>query len=383
MGNVVFQTAGELKKRGHEVVIYTPQYFEDKEIKSLEEDVVEEHSEELQQQIDEVKRLRPSFQYGNAARLPQLYEELQGFDLVHLHYPFFGTASVIRKWKKKHPKIPLVVTYHMDPRGLGWKGLIFKLYSKYYSSKVLEAADKIIASSYDYVQSSEAAGFFEKNSEKWMELPFGVDSQRFQPREIPAELIELYNLNPEIPVVLFVGGMDRAHYFKGIPILLEALLILKRQKTPVQALLVGDGDLRQEFEIKVTSYGLGDYVKFAGYVDNDDLPFYYNTADLFVLPSIHQGEAFGMVLLEAMASGVPVIASDLPGVRTVAEDGGRIFKTSDARDLAESIYGFFTNNTENQLKWREQVRKVVEEKYAWQPIVDKLEKIYNELVNNK
>ncbi|MDP2692386.1 MAG: glycosyltransferase family 4 protein [bacterium] len=380
MGNVVFQMSAELKRRGHEVVVYTPQYFEDKEIKNIDEEPEDEHSEELENQIEDVKRLRPSFQYGNAARLPQLYEELQGFDIVHMHYPFFGTASIIKKWKKKHPKIPLVVTYHMDPRGLGWKGLIFKMYSKYYSSRVLDSADIILASSYDYVESSEAKESLNKFPEKWIELPFGVDSERFAPRDIPVELMEAFNLRSDIPIVLFVGGMDRAHYFKGIPILLEALLILKKQKTPIQALLVGDGELRQEFETGVKTYGLSEYVKFAGHVSNEDLPFYYNLADILVLPSIHQGEAFGMVLLEAMASGVPVIASNLPGVRTVAEDGGRIFETSNARDLAESIYGFFINDEENQAMWREKVREIVEKKYSWLIIVDKLEGIYDGLV---
>ncbi|OGH78283.1 MAG: hypothetical protein A2469_02195 [Candidatus Magasanikbacteria bacterium RIFOXYC2_FULL_40_16] len=380
MGNVVFQTAEELKKRGHEVVVYTPQYLESKEIKGGEENQEEEHTPELQEQIDNVKRLTPSFQYGNAARLPQLYEELKGFDLVHFHYPFFGTAGIIKRWKKNNPQIPLVVTYHMDPRGLGWKGMLFKMYSKHYSNRVLAVADKIIASSFDYVNSSEVAQTVKDFPDKWVELPFGVDADRFRPRETPAQLLELYNLDPKIPIVLFVGGMDRAHYFKGIPILLEALSILKKQKTPVQALLVGDGELRKEFEFNVKIFGLSEYAKFAGYVSNDDLPYYYNAADIFVLPSIHQGEAFGMVLLEAMASGIPVLASNLPGVRTVAEDGGRVFATSNARDLAESIYGFFINDEDNQLMWREKVRKIVEEKYAWEPIVDKLEEIYNSLL---
>ncbi|OGH59961.1 MAG: hypothetical protein A2725_01865 [Candidatus Magasanikbacteria bacterium RIFCSPHIGHO2_01_FULL_33_34] len=381
MGNVVFQTAGELRNRGHEVVVYTPQYFEEKEIKDIDAPEEKEHSKKLQDQIDNVKRLRPSFQYGNAARLPQLYEELQGFDLVHMHYPFFGTASIIRKWKKKNPTIPLVITYHMDPRGLGWKGFVFKIYSKYYCGRVLTVADKIIASSFDYVESSEAFQLLKNFPDKWIELPFGVDSERFSPRDIPVNLLELYNLNPKIPIVLFVGGMDIAHYFKGIPILLEAILMLQKQNTPVQALLVGDGELRKEFEIKVQAYDLSEYVKFAGYVSNEDLPYYYNLADIFVLPSIHQGEAFGMVLLEAMSSGLPVIASNLPGVRTVAVDGGKVFETSNAHDLAESIYGFFLNDSENQLLWRKKVREMVEKKYSWYKIVDKLEGIYNELVN--
>jgi len=98
------------------------------------------------------------------------------------------------------------------------------------------------------------------------------------------------------------------------------------------------------------------------------------------LPSIHQGEAFGMVLLEAMASGVPVIASDLPGVRTVVADGGILFETSDSRDLAECITGYFMNSREEQNAWKIRVREIVEKKYAWGPIVERLENVYKDLL---
>jgi len=380
MGNVVFQTAAELSKRGHSVIVYTPKYYEPREIKGVDEEPAAAHAADLTEEIGQIRRLKPTFEFGNAARLPQLAVELDDFDLVHLHYPFFGTAGIVRKWKRTRPEIPLVITYHMDPRGLGWKGLFLKLYSRYYSSRVMAAADKLIASSYDYVEASEAAEFLRDSPEKWLELPFGVDIDRFRPRPAPPDLFARHNLTPDAPTILFVGGMDRAHYFKGIPILLEALLLLKKQGDPVQAVLAGDGELRQEFELRVKAFGLDPYVKFAGYVSNEDLPRYYNMADLLVLPSIHQGEAFGMVLLEAMASGVPVVASDLPGVRTVASDGGWLFETSNPRDLAPVIYDYFLNSPEERTNWRRRVREIVEEKYAWAPIVDKLENIYNGLV---
>jgi glycosyltransferase involved in cell wall biosynthesis len=380
MGNVVFQTAVKLEERGHEVVVLTPQYYEEKEVKAPREEVEEQHSYELEEQIENVRRLAPSFNYGNAARLPQLQKELDDFDLVHFHYPFFGTANIVRKWKLRNLDKPLVITYHMDPRGLGWKGLFFKLYARHYSHKILNIADKILASSFDYIESSEVANLLTDQKEKWIELPFGVDIDRFKPRGKDDALFVKYGFDENKPTLLFVGGMDRAHYFKGIPILLEALLILKKQGTTIQTILVGGGELQKEYELRVRAFGLGSFVKFAGRVSDEELPYYYNFSDLFVLPSIHQGEAFGMVLLEAMASGVPVIASDLPGVRTVASEGGILFEVSNSRDLAECIAGYFLNSEQDQQLWKQKVREIAEKKYAWEPIVSQLENVYKDLL---
>ena len=103
MGNVVYQTASELAKLDHEVEVLTPGQYEAKEIKKLEEPSEEKHEPDLQRRIDYATRLKPSLKYGNAARLPQIRGELDRFDLVHLHYPFFGTANLVRKWKLRNP----------------------------------------------------------------------------------------------------------------------------------------------------------------------------------------------------------------------------------------------------------------------------------------
>ena len=146
MGNAVFEMCEELGRRGHGVAVYTPQYHEAKEIKSAGAPPARIHTPELKQQIDHAKRLTPSLEYGNAARLPQLTHELDDFDLVHLHYPFFGTAGLVRKWKRRHPGKPLVITYHMDTRSPGWKGLIFRSYATYWLPRVLSAADRLLVS---------------------------------------------------------------------------------------------------------------------------------------------------------------------------------------------------------------------------------------------
>lgn len=378
MGNVVFQMASELGDRGHEVVVFTPHYYEPKEIRGADAPEARTHEDKLQERIDYAKRLTPDLQYGNAARMPALAQELDGMDIVHFHYPFFGTANLVRKWKLRNPKKPLVITYHMDTRGPGWKGLVFKAYAKYYLPKMLRVADLLIGSSFDYIEASDARELFLADKKKWLELPFGVDTERFQPREQPEELFFRHHLSHDKVTLLFVGGMDYAHYFKGVPVLLDALLLLKKNHLPFQAVFVGDGELKTDFENRAKFIGVGEDVRFVGHVSDDELPFYYNLADLFILPSVNRGEAFGMVLIEALASGVPVIASDLPGVRSVAKQAGMVFTPGKSLNLAQAILSF-CGATDHEARFV-RARKVAEEEYSWDRIAAKLEEAYKGLV---
>jgi len=307
---------------------------------------------------------------------------LDEFDLVHLHYPFFGTANLVRKWKLKNPQKPLVVTYHMDTRGDGFKGFVFKMYAKFWMPKILTVADKILVSSFDYIEHSDARKFYLANKEKFEELPFGVDIENFAPRPKSDDLIIKNNLSSILPTILFVGGMDVAHYFKGIEILLQALYLLKKDGINLQTIFVGDGELKEKFVLQAKGMGLESITRFVGFVSDEELPMYYNLADLFVLPSVNTAEAFGVVLLEAMASGVPVIASDLPGVRTVAKDGGEIFPVKDFEALTSLIKDYFAQK-ENIAIYKKQVRDLAVEKYSWVSIVKRLDIIYKELVDIK
>ena len=368
MGNVVFETAGALTDLGHEVVVFTPGYYGREEIKPAAAPPERTHAAEVTLDIDRVRRLRPSIQYGNAARLHELRHELETFDLVHLHYPFFGSAGIVRRWKKRHPEKPLVVTYHMDTRSPGWKGLIFSLYAKWFLPKIVDSADLMIASSLDYVESGQVAGIYARTAKKWVDIPFGVNTDRFMPRKGTKLLLSEYGLNPNVPTVIFVGGMDDAHYFKGIEVLLKAIFLLRRAGSPVQALLVGDGNRLDQYSLLAEGLGITDSVSFAGGVSFEQLPYCYNAADVLILPSITRGEAFGMVLLEAMASGTPVIASDLPGVRMVARDGGYLVPPKDARALADAIADCLSRQDRSIVG--ADVRRIAVERYSW-PIVTK------------
>lgn len=367
MSNAVFEISRQLIDRGHEVTVFTPNF-----------DREEKHEEDHQ-----VERLDPYFSYGNAAFLPTLGKKLKDFDLVHLHYPFFGTAGVVKRFKKKYPHIPLVVTYHMDNRAGGVKGLIFAFYAKYFLKDILRCADALIGSTFDFIKSSDAKLVYNEAPHKWHEIAFGVDTERFVPGKKSLSLIRSLDLNDSVPTVLFVGGMDSAHHFKGVKVLLRALRILSKEKIPFQAVFVGDGELKQEYERVVQAFFLKTTTRFVGRVSDEELPEYYRLADVFVLPSTSSAEAFGMVLLEAMSSGCATIGSDLPGVREITAKGGVVVPGGDEVELAHALADFFALSEKKRENIARKNREIILQEYSWERIGKQHEQLYHSVVEHK
>lgn len=268
----------------------------------------------------EVRPLAPVLRYGNAALVPGVMRLLSSHDLVVLHYPFFGGAEPL--WLAKllaSSKGRLVVAYHMDVVGTGLLAPFFAAHSRLLMPHVLRAAERILVTSTDYARCGALRSMCMRLPSRFRELAPAVDVTRFSPGPKPDALLRRHGLKAGDRVVLMVGGLDRAHYFKGVPTLLAALAT--RQLADARAVIVGDGDLRPALESMAKAAGLADRVSFAGGVPDKELPSYYRLADVFAFPSIDKSEAFGIVALEAAASGVPVVASDLPGVRTIVRHG--------------------------------------------------------------
>ncbi len=377
MGNVCYNQAKELIRLGHKATVFVPQHKKT------------EPSFETLEEI-KVKRIRPFLRKGQGAFLPQfiwLFRFLnREFDIIHLHYPFFGAAEVIWiGYFLKLLKIPLVLQYHMDvlkPRAGVFKYFLFL--NKFILPKILNSAEKIIISSKDYILHSQIKKYIEKYPEKFEEIPFGVDQERFYPQEKDQALLKRHNLKESDKIVLFVGGLDRAHYFKGVDHLIRAfkLVIDHLSSGRYILLIVGQGDLKPSYEKLVQDLKIEDNIIFVDQVSDEDLPKYYNLTDLFVLPSIDKSEAFGLVLLEAMACAKPCLASDLAGVRTVIESGktGSLVDPQNVDDLAKKIVYLLINEDLSkklgQLGW-----KKVKEKYSWRKVGKRLEKCYQSLMD--
>lgn len=278
-----------------------------------------------------ITRLQPLYAWGNGAVLLDLVQKLRGYDVVHLHYPFFG-SDILAAFAAKLWNIPLVVTYHMRPKASGILGLTFRAYRFVLERFVFRSARVLLVSSKEYAHEHDVR---HRNIEVF---PFGIDTERFAPGDRAAAR-RAFGLPEHIPTILFVGGLDRAHYFKGVDVLLSACATIT---PPWQLLIVGDGNNRKTFESLAAALGIHDRVRFVGSIPYADLPRVYQAADIHVLPSIDRSEAFGLVTLEAMSSGIPSIVSDLPGVRSliVAGETGALVPPGNATALAAALMRF-------------------------------------------
>ena len=275
----------------------------------------------------------PIWRVGNAATLPvEKILAQDAWDVVHLHYPFYGTAEWVLGWPRR---VPVVMTFHMDAEMGGWREPFAVVHRALIQPWLLHQARKIIVTSLDYAASSSVAKLIQAHDPRVAELPFGVDLRVFCPG--PRERAR-FGLPEEANVFLMVGGLDRAHAFKGTAEAIRALAKLAPTRPSVLASR-GDGDLKPALQALAAELGVSDRVFFLPKCATEDLPRLYRSADALLVPSTSKAEAFGIVAIEAQACGLPVIASNLPGVRSVIVENetGWLVQPRDVLSLAEQM----------------------------------------------
>ena len=269
-----------------------------------------------------IVRLPPRLWLSTAPLCPSIASEIRrvGPDLLHLHLPHPGgmlglLASGYRG--------PLVVTYHSDVVRQQWRAAPFHPFLR----AALHRAHTIIATSHAYVETSPVLRRF---ASRCRVVPYGIPLERFENRD----QAQVAHLRAQFGdrIVLAVG---RLVYYKGFDVLVEAM-----QDVAGHLVLIGDGPLLSSLRVRAERLGVNSRVTFAGGVANDALGPYYHAASVFVLPSIARSEAFGIVQLEALACGVPVVNTSLPsGVPEVSLDGvtGLTVRPGDPRALGRAI----------------------------------------------
>jgi len=204
---------------------------------------------------------------------------------------------------------------------------------------ILRKVDRILVTSPNYQESSEVLRGLR---DKCAVIPFGIDQTRF--RTVSSESVErVRTLYGPGPWVLFVGVL---RYYKGLNYLLEAIASVH-----ARLLIVGDGPEGPALRQTAEGLGLGEKVVFVGAVPDSDLPAYYGAASVFCLPSSERSEAFGLVQLEALASGVPIVSTELgTGTSYVNSDGesGLVVPPRDASSLAGALERLVQDNALRQ-----------------------------------
>jgi len=314
-----------------------------------------------------VHRIKPLFTLFRTPVVPGIsgYVKGRSSEIIHAHSPPPFPAYFAARHAKR-----LVLTYHCDeeiqtPIG----GFIVWLYRNTFGRYTVKKAKKIIASTQSYARTSKLLW----NREVEI-VPMAVDTESFRyvdSSSLRRDLTERGLLGKDEKVVLFVGRLV-AH--KGLE-----EIVASAAEVDAKYLICGDGPLKKRIEAEITALGLESKVKLMGGISDELLAPYYSLCDVFVLPSHSRLEAFGIVLLEAMACGKPIIASDIPGSRELVIEGynGLLAEPLNASDLAEKINSILSDRKKAE-EMGKNGRKLVEERYSWNKITGEIIRIYNE-----
>jgi glycosyltransferase involved in cell wall biosynthesis len=286
-------------------------------------------------------------------------------DIVHLHVPYpVGEVGYLLAGRHRR----LVVTYHSDVVRQRWANPVYAPVLR----RLLTEADAIIATSPAYVQSSSV---LRPLADRCTVVPLGVDPVRFGPNATGGEKVRQSWCSAEFPkLVLFVG---RFREYKGIPYLIDAVRGL-----PVRLLLVGDGPTASLIRARVARQRQDRQVVMLTGVGEAHLPAYYAACDVFVLPSIQRSEAFGIAMVEAMASGRPVVSTELgTGTSWVNQDQvtGLVVPPSNSAALRSALGTILSDVTARATMGRE-ARIRVEAEFTEGAMLGQIEGIYRRIL---
>ncbi len=352
----VHHTAVELRRRGHDVTIITS-HFNRGEMPS---EGIERIGHNLLIPFNGAfVDLAVGFRLG--AQLRRLLRRHE-FDLLHTHAPLVPTLPLMAIKAATCAQVGTFHTTAAPSRALEW--------ARPYLSPVVEKLGARIAVS--HTARDFAARYFPGEYEV---IPNGVDIERFRPDVAPfPEWRQADRVN-----ILFVGRLDPR---KGVHQLIAAMPeVVKRTRGQARLLIVGNSYLRPKLETAVAA-SARPHVHFLGHVPTADLPRWYRTGDIFVSPATGN-ESFGIVLIEAMASGCAVIASDIPGYLSVVNPGenAETVPPGDVAALAGAISALALDPQRRAalaIKGRERSLG-----FSWPRVTDRIEAVYRRVLERR
>jgi len=349
----------ELARRGHEVTVVTSQH---------------DRTLSAEETVDgfRVVRVRPRFIFMQTPITPRMRGSLRALsaDVVHAHSPP-PLASHYAGAVASERGIPYVVTYHCDvelPSAFG--SVVESIYRRSLGADTLRNANQVIVTTRTYAATSRAIWRYNPSV-----IPNAVDHRRFRPDVDGSAVRAKLRIPTEVPIVLLVG---RIVPHKGVEHFVEAA----RYVPDARFLVAGGGSSLDAMKRLALSMGVADRVRFLGRISDDRLPEVYAACDVFVLPSVSRLEAFGIVALEAMSTGKPVIVADIPGVREMIEDGrdGLLADPVNPRDLAEKIRRLLSDPKARRTMGARGREKVLES-FSIERVTDRIEAVYRAILD--
>ncbi len=247
-------------------------------------------------------------------------------EIVHLHFPY-PVGELAHLFSGSRAKT--VITYHSDIV----RQKTLRAFYQPFLWRILRKADRLIATSGRYIDTSPYLSQFKA---KCVIVPLGANVDQFAKVDGPRVAALRRQLLADDPQAMLLLSVGRLRYYKGLDDLIRALPAVPQARS----VIVGSGPMEAEWKELARSIGVADRVVFAGEAPDEALPLYYAASDIFVLPANARAEAFGTVIVEALAAGKPVISTEVgTGTSWVNVDGqtGLVVPPHDPPALAAAI----------------------------------------------
>ena len=377
MSVYIRELARELGMRGHRVDIFTRFHdLRDRQIIDLGHNVRLIHI-----RAGDIANMHKLDIYPHLADFTRALEDFRKnegreYDLVHSHYWLSGRVG---RWLQLQWDVPHVMMFHTlgevkNAIGVGEVEPVLRLNTE---RGVVKNCHRIIAATER--EKGELIQYYDASPDTIGVVPCGVNLALFRPSDKRAARAQI-GLEQEKNIILYVGRMDP---LKGIDRLFKAGAYLK-DRIGLKLVIVGDNDHQQpEFQrLKWFSEDLGiqDLIVFAGRVEQEKLPLYYSASDVSIVPSHH--ESFGLVALESLACGTPVIATRVGGIGSMIRNGlnGYIVEEDVPRNIADRIMSLLSGLRTGQFAADEITNSV--NSFSWSNVADTLIDEYRQMLND-
>lgn len=301
-----------------------------------------------------------------------LYKPLEHeIDIVHAHAGN-PPAPIAAYWYAKKKKKPFVVTYHGDGQW-NWGGFVRRMsvyfYNKYLLDKILFYADVIISPSEYYIDESRFLGTYR---DKIAVIPNGINVDEFDIDYSKEECREKLGLAIDNKIILFLGQVIAR---KGVEYLIRAIPIILKEvsKRDFVFIIVGSGDFLDKAKNLVKSLDIEKFVVFTGKMPFNELVQAYKSVNIFVLSPLSEGMPTS--ILEAMYFGLPVVATDIPGVKDHFKDVALLVPPKNEDRLAEAIVKLL-DDEELRGRLLKAGKELVKSRYTWDVVAKEYESIY-------
>jgi len=323
-----------------------------------------------------------------------LFDKLQNkyhFDCINFHQPFSALGINLSEMSNLLPKVYTCHSLSFEEflsRNMKGNGM-FRKVSSFLQIQVRKRIEKYVLKKSNLITvlsrftKDKLVGAYNIPINKIRMIPGGVDLKKFHSNDGKAMIRKQLNI-PRDKVVLFT--VRNLVQRMGLENLIIAFHELEKEASDIQLVIGGKGPLENGLLALARSFGIEQKVHFTGFISEEQLPLYYQMADFFVLPT-KELEGFGLVTLEAMASGLPVLGTPVGGTKEIIGnfDSSFLFKGTDPHSIAGLILDNYNLLKQNPQKWKEishRCRNFVERNYSWEKNIDALEELFAKTLQN-